>query len=184
MRTPWNKGKKGVQVAWNKGTKGLTIAWNKGIKTGLVPKTAFKKGHKPSEETKEKRRIARSWYRHTKDTIEKIKLGNLGKKSPSGENHYNWKGGVDMRDKHSLFNPDYVKFRTDVFKRDQWKCRIADTNCKGQLEVHHILPWRDFVELRFKINNGITLCHAHHPRKRAEEKRLSPYFQSLVSVLN
>ena len=31
-------------------------------------------------------------------------------------------------------------------------------------------------------NNGITLCFAHHPRKRAEEKRLSPYFMELVSV--
>jgi hypothetical protein len=40
---PWNKGKKGLQVAWNKGlktgvkpwnkgTKGLQIAWNKGLK--------------------------------------------------------------------------------------------------------------------------------------------------------
>jgi len=34
----------------------------------------------------------------------------------------------------------------------------------------------------FTIKNGITLCHAHHPRKRAEEKRLEPLFKELVSV--
>ncbi len=98
------------------------------------------------------------------------------------EQHYNWKGGINYRDKHSLFNPKYVEWRSSVFTRDIWKCRIANKNCKGQLEVHHILPWRDYVELRYNINNGITLCHAHHPRKRAEEKRLSPFFHSLVSV--
>jgi hypothetical protein len=31
---PWNKGKRGV----------MPTPWNKGIKTGIVPKTAFKKG--------------------------------------------------------------------------------------------------------------------------------------------
>ena len=37
-------------------------------------------------------------------------------------------------------------------------------------------------KLRYEINNGITLYHAHHLRKRAEEKRLAPIFQELVSV--
>lgn len=31
-----------------------------------------------------------------------------------------------------------------------------------------------------KTNNGITLCHNHHPRKRIEEKQLVPVFQSLI----
>lgn len=68
-----------------------------------------------------------------------------------------------------------------VKNRDGWKCRIADENCNGRMEAHHILNWKDHPELRYEINNGITLCHAHHPRKRAEEKRLSPYFQELIN---
>lgn len=36
-------------------------------------------------------------------------------------------------------------------------------------------------KLRYDINNGITLCHAHHPRKRADEAKLSPYFKELVA---
>ena len=66
--------------------------------------------------------------------------------------------------------------------RDNWKCKINNSDCKGRLEVHHILGFTKFPELRYDINNGITLCHFHHPRVREEEKRLSPYFMELVSV--
>jgi len=54
---------------------------------------------------------------------------------------------------------------------------------KGKIKAHHILSWKDFPELRYETNNGITLCQAH-PLKRAEEKRLIPFFQGLVPVSN
>jgi hypothetical protein len=71
-----------------------------------------------------------------------------------------------------------------VYERDSWKCKINNKNCCGRIEVHHILSWFDYPELRYNINNGITLCHAHHPERRAEEKRLIPKFKELVSVSN
>ena len=45
-RVVWNKGRKGKQKNHNI-TGLLQGPWNKGKKTGLVPKTAFKKGHIP-----------------------------------------------------------------------------------------------------------------------------------------
>ena len=78
----------------------------------------------------------------------------------------------------------YADWRYRVKVRDKWKCRISNYQCSGRLEVHHILGYTDYPELRYEINNGITLCHAHHPKVRSEEKRLSPYFQDLVSVSN
>ena len=45
-----------------------------------------------------------------------------------------------------------------------------------------ILGWTDYPELRYEVNNGITLCHFHHPREWKEEKRLISEFQKLVSV--
>lgn len=76
----------------------------------------------------------------------------------------------------------YVTWRKDVWSRDKWKCKINNKDCKGRLEAHHILNYANYPELRYDINNGITLCHFHHPKKREEEKRLSPYFMELVSV--
>ena len=78
----------------------------------------------------------------------------------------------------------YKHWRKQTWLRDNFKCRIENKDCCGRIEVHHILSWREYPELRYQINNGITLCHAHHPRKRAEEKRLEPFFMELVSVSN
>ncbi len=74
----------------------------------------------------------------------------------------------------------YFNWRKEVWIRDNWKCKINNQDCVGKIIAHHILSWREYPELRYEINNGITLCHAHHPRKRAEEKRLIPIFTELV----
>jgi 5-methylcytosine-specific restriction endonuclease McrA len=77
---------------------------------------------------------------------------------------------------------EYKKWRKNVWLLDDFKCKIDNPDCAGRIEVHHIFGWTEYPELRYKTNNGITLCHAHHPKTRAEEKRLVPYFQELVSV--
>lgn len=101
----------------------------------------------------------------------------------SGENHWKWLKDRTLLKKDNLRNDSaYKEWRKEVWERDGFKCRIADNKCNGRIEAHHILSWSEHLELRYKVNNGITLCHAHHPRKRAEEKRLIPTFQELVSV--
>ena len=89
--------------------------------------------------------------------------------------------GDDNKDRRSYA---YTNWRTQVWLRDKFKCRIANRDCDGRIEAHHILSYKGHPELRYEINNGITLCHAHHPRRRAEEKRLIPIFKELVSVSN
>ena len=37
-------------------------------------------------------------------------------------------------------------------------------------------------KLRYEVNNGITLCHFHHPRKINDEMNLAPIFQELVKA--
>ena len=114
----------------------------------------------------------------------------LGKKRPDlwGENHPRWitdrtllKTYGDSEERRS---PKYKDWRHQCIKRDKHICRINNKDCFGNVIVHHILSWREYPELKYEINNGITLCHAHHPRKRAEEKRLIADFQRLVSVSN
>jgi hypothetical protein len=76
----------------------------------------------------------------------------------------------------------YGEWRKRVWLRDIFKCKMANPNCLGRIEAHHILGYTKYPELRYEVNNGITLCHFHHPRKRNDEMRLSPYFQELVGV--
>ena len=84
---------------------------------------------------------------------------------------------LKVDDRRSLKNNCWIE---DCKERDGRKCKINTKDCTGQLEVHHILSWKEYPELRHVINNGITLCHFHHPRKREDEKRLSSYFTSLL----
>lgn len=136
------------------------------------------KGKEASTITKEKMRVAK---------IGKVSP-HLGKKRPevSGENNWKWISDRTKLAKYSNGNeyrnsPASREWSNVVRNRDKWTCRIADNNCDGKVVAHHILPWRDFPELRYEVNNGITLCHLHHPRKRNDEVRLSPYFQELVN---
>jgi hypothetical protein len=99
------------------------------------------------------------------------------------EKNPNWISDRTLLKKKEQRNDSaYHDWRRQVWMRDDFKCKIANLDCEGRIEAHHILVWSQYPELRYKINNGITLCHAHHPRKRAEEKRLVPYFMGLVSV--
>lgn len=100
----------------------------------------------------------------------------------SGENSYNWNPNREEVEYDRRDDQRYRTWRTQVRQRDRNKCRIDNDGCSGRLETHHILAWRSHPELRYEVNNGITLCHAHHPCGGAEEKRLVPTFQELASV--
>lgn len=70
-----------------------------------------------------------------------------------------WKGGVTNKDRL-----ERVRFRRYiqklVFKRDNYKCQICGQD--GDLQVDHIQPWAEYVELRFDMNNCRTLCVKCH----------------------
>lgn len=119
----------------------------------------------------------KSWFK-------KGQIGTqLGKHINVREDNPNWiTDRSKLKKKEQRNDSAYRKWRYQVWVRDKWKCGIANIDCNGKIEAHHILTWRDYPELRYQINNGITLCHAHHPRVRAEEKRLIPIFKELVTV--
>lgn len=155
-----------------------------------------KKGAKRSLETRRKMSLASKGKPKSlehRQSLSKYRKENptnywLGKKRPdfTGENNPKWikdRSKVKVGDR-SLNDPLQKGWRKAVKDRDGWKCQIANMNCCGKLEAHHILPWSKFPELRYQINNGITLCHAHHPRKMDDVVKLSPYFQSLVASID
>lgn len=98
-----------------------------------------------------------------------------------GKNHPRWISDRTKLSKRQERNDmAYKEWRINVYKRDNFKCKISNQDCKGRIEAHHILGWTKYPELRYEINNGITLCHFHHPRKKEDENNLSPYFKNLV----
>lgn len=52
-------------------------------------------------------------------------------------------------------------WREQIFKRDNWTCWICEIK-GGSLHAHHLFSYAKFPELRFKINNGLTLCMFCH----------------------
>lgn len=184
--------KKRINTHWKTGQK----SWNKGLPEEKQPRY----GNIVSEETKGKLRIKNLGRKMTdadkqKMSIAKIgKIGNtLGKHwkventsnfGMKGELHWNW-----IEDRNKLKTKEgseerrstrYKEWRKKVVERDAWKCKINNKDCKGRLEIHHILGFTEHKELKYEVNNGITLCHFHHPRKINDEMRMIPVFQDIV----
>jgi len=140
-----------------------------------------KKGIKFSDEVKKNMSIGQKGKKYGEEARK-----NMSKSRAKGDKHWNWNPDREKveqnRTRHSIYNPEYKEWRLKVFNRDGFTCKLHNEECTGQIQAHHIFRWIDFPELRYIINNGITLCQAHHPRKIAEEKRMIPIFQELLSV--
>ena len=88
-----------------------------------------------------------------------------------GEDNPNWKGGITSRNKQMRASEEYKQWRLRVFERDDWTCRKcglrSEKNQYILIQAHHIKPFATFPELRFEIDNGMTLCkkcHAKEPK--------------------
>lgn len=73
-------------------------------------------------------------------------------------------------------DPLYKKWRTQVYKRDHYKCQWPGCRIAKKLNAHHIKTWANFPGLRFHINNGITLCKYHHDFIKGSEDNYVEFF--------
>lgn len=60
--------------------------------------------------------------------------------------------------------PEHTKWRNEVYKRDNYTCKICGYNKGHILEAHHIFSYKAYPEHRFNIHNGITLCKECHKK--------------------
>lgn len=186
--TPWNKG-----VPMSNDTKEKLSNIKKGTKHSketIQKIISANTGKKRNKKFREKMREINLGRKLSKEHRKKISHSNLGKTAwNSGLKGYlagikspHWvKDRSELRtDRRKAYDSRYKIWMKEVKDRDEWKCRIDNDECSGRLEAHHILPWSKFPELRYNINNGISLCHYHHPKSRNAEKRLAMVFKKIV----
>jgi len=171
-RTPWNKGKVGIYSEetlnhWSKIRTGVKHTEETKIKIGLKSKGgnsgSFKKGMTSPNKGKHNTKI-------------------------SGSKHYNWKGGISPEDKIIRQSIEYRLWREAVFARDNWTCQktgVRSGNGKTvYLEAHHIQNFAKYPELRFAIDNGITLSRKVHYKFHSIYNRINNTKEQLKEFLN
>jgi 5-methylcytosine-specific restriction endonuclease McrA len=94
----------------------------------------------------------------------------------------------DRMDRRQL--PGYRAWRQNVYKRDNFTCQICNHK-RGNLNAHHLMNYDKYVELRFDIDNGITLCkkchnsfHKTYGRKNNTKKQFEEYQLSICKSIN
>lgn len=158
------------------------------------------KGLKRSAESRERISLSKKGSTHTLEVRQKMSENRSGEKNHFfGKSHV--KSSLIMMSKAKIGKkpPNYIEDRSkvkldterggplhkewskSVKNRDKWKCCMSNGLCEGKVVAHHIYPWSLYPDLRYKINNGITLCRVHHPRKRVDEQSMIPLFTEMVS---
>jgi len=134
------------------------------------------KGRKQSKETKNKRSLMfkKLWenpeYRKKVISNRKGMKNVLGKrwklseitiKKHTGKLNPAWKGGITPENTKIRNSIQFSLWREAVFARDNWTCQ--KTKKRGvKLHAHHIQNFAQCPELRFAIDNGITLSEDSH----------------------
>ena len=114
-------------------------------------------GKKHSEETKQK--ISKS----LKGNPKVLARAKQFAETHSGEDHWNWKGGVTSEMQKIRHSREYDEWRFAVYKRDNYTCQHCKKKCRGrEIVAHHLKNFKDFPKERFDISNGITLCRKCH----------------------
>jgi hypothetical protein len=162
--------------------------WNKGL-TGihLSPDTEFKKGvshlwqigKKLSESHRANLRLARVGMKFSEEHKK-----NIRKSALRGEKNPNWKGGMSRGYKTGYYSTEYKNWRRAVFERDAYSCQMpgCELNC-SYVEPHHVKTWSGYPQLRFVVNNGITLCVNCHRHIYGREGNFMNLFSKILQCV-
>ena len=91
----------------------------------------------------------------------------------SGPAHHNWKGGTTDIKLKIRNSSQYFRWRSAVFKRDNYTCQRC--GARGvYVEAHHKQSFAEHPELRFDVDNGITLCVPCHADVDPHRSRFVP----------
>ena len=168
---PWSYGKKGYELVKVDKKQLYQLYVNEKLSTKEVAQAM-----KIPKATINKRLTFYGWKRTPQQAMlknnpakqpearEKIRASKLGDKNPA------WKDGISPIKKRIRRSIKYREWRETIFKQDNYICQMCGEN--GNLNANHIKKFSDYPELRFELNNGITLCkncHLHTVNQHEEE---------------
>lgn len=78
-----------------------------------------------------------------------------------GANNHFWKGGINGENDTLRHRSEYKNWRTLVYERDNYTCQCCG-KVGGRLNAHHVYSFSEHDELRYSVDNGITLCKDCH----------------------
>jgi hypothetical protein len=135
--------------------KGYVSTPEERAKIAEALKKRFPNGREFSEETRKRisRGVKRLWERRRAG---KVPMPNGFLKRISS-------GGLQFPLGHEDGDRSSLKFkiwRMEVFTRDGFRCRLCGS--KKKIHAHHLKMWAFFPELRFDVDNGLTLCLKCH----------------------
>lgn len=137
------------------------------------------KGKKHSDETRkrisEKVRAANLTppmlgKNHTLEARKKISA-ILRIRGAKGERCHSYKDGKLAERMGQRYSSQYKRWRFDVYSRDKFTCQKCGDKKGGNLNAHHIKPFADHPELRFDVDNGITLCEGCHKKEHQKPQK-------------
>ena len=82
----------------------------------------------------------------------------------SGSNNGRWNSTLTEEDRlKRRITPEYLTWRNSVFERDDYTCVYCGVR-GGNMEAHHLESYARNPEVRFDVNNGVTMCIKHHKK--------------------
>ena len=156
----------------------------KDLKERKKQSKTVKKYYEEHPKIKEKLSTVRRKYYEEHPEI-KEKLSIIGKKiwedpevreRRSGENSYNWKGGISNEPYCDVWTDE--EYKQDIKERDNYKCQ--NPGCWGNSKIlclHHI----NYDKKNCEPDNLITLCNSCNSRANANRVDWEPYYRALVT---
>lgn len=100
----------------------------------------------------------------------KSKISGFKLKPLVGEENPNWRGGITDESISIRNSNEYKEWRVAVFERDNYTCQHCGRKCGNgydvYLEAHHLKSFSEYRDLRFDVNNGLTLCKECHEKTK------------------
>ena len=140
----------------------------------------FKKGQIPWSKGRKFSKISRAKMSEAK----KGKMPKFIPETRKGKDSHLWKGGITPKNKIIRGSAKCLSWRNEVFERDNFTCQKTGVE-SGKLNAHHIQNFSEFPELRFKVENGITLSekahrefHKTYGKKKNTKEQLKEFLNS------